>query len=90
MEILSLLPMLVKALPVVLLAVFYLLFKRERAKRQTAEQQRDSAQASYEVAVESEKIEEEGDKVVEKIQEADLGGLADMFHSGVRRDADKG
>ncbi len=89
MELLSLIPMLIKALPVILLGILYALFKREKSKRRRAEEQRDSAKASFELAGETREIEKEGEALVKKVEDADLGGLAGMFHSGLRHDKPK-
>ena len=83
MELISLLPVILKVLPVALLGLVALLWKWEKSKRKAAEQERDNFKASYELAGDVAGIRTEGEKAVEEIAEMDVDGIADAFHSGV-------
>ena len=83
LEIFSLAPAILKALPVILAAVLYALFRWERSKRLKAEAERNSARASYELAEEVNDIEGEGDKASEALGKLDNDALANAYHDGV-------
>jgi len=75
MDILSLLPMLLKILPFAAIGVLYALWRRAAYVRDKAKEERDGYKASYEVAGKVAEIEKEKDADVARIENLDLAGV---------------
>lgn len=83
LELLSLIPTLLKGIPLIAAGILYLLYKRAVKQRQEAEVERDGLKASYEVAEEVREIREEEREVEENMDQMDPDELAATYRSGV-------
>jgi hypothetical protein len=84
MEILSLLPILLKILPFAAIGVLYALWRMAAYSRDKAREERDNAEDSYELAGEVTEIEKEKNENVQAIENLDLGGVIDALRGVVR------
>jgi len=89
MDLISLIPILLKVLPFAVIGVLYALWRMAAHSRDKAKAERDGFKASYEVAGEVAEIEKEKDEDVQKIEDLDIDGVIDAFR-GVVRDKPKG
>ena len=89
MEILTLLPILLKVLPFAVIGILYALWRGAAYSRDKAKERAAAAEASYELAGEVAEIDKEGKKDAEAIENLDLSGVVDALRGRVR-DSGKG
>jgi hypothetical protein len=88
MELLSLLPLILKILPFAAIGVLYALWRRASGARDKAKAEAEAAKDSYELAEEVREIEKEGEEDVKEVENLDLDGVVDALR-GIMRDRPK-
>ena len=99
MELLTLIPVLLKVLPFAVIGVLYALWRLAAYNRDKAREEAANAKASYELGEEAREIKEQEGKDVEKVEGMDLDGVIGAMHGidgainalrGIVRDRSKG